>query len=257
MTSALRKPDWDDEPEHDEPHSGAMPFLEHLDEFRRRLIYSVIAIAAAFAVALVWSDAISAFIFQPILKFLPDGQKFLSTNPPGVFLLKFRMSAIAGTMIASPFVMWQVWRFVAPGLYRDEKRVAIPFVLLSSSLFIAGALFSHYVVFPMTMQFFASFSSDIVEIKPEIEATFGIYMQLLFAFALAFQLPAVVMMLARLRLVTARFLIRHTKYAVLAIFVAAALLTPGGDAYVQLLMALPMLGLFVLSIVLAWAVAPK
>lgn len=253
--SALRKPEWIDEAA-DAPEPGSMAFLDHLDELRQRLIACTAAWIVGLVIAYVFSARIQDVIMRPLRDVLPPGSPLVFTDPAGGFVLQFRIAAIAGTFLASPFLMLQVWRFVAPGLYRDEKRLAIPFVVLSSLLFIAGASFSHVVAFPMAMAFFASFSTDVVRMMPEVERTFGMYVRMLFAFALAFQLPVVVMFLARVGIVTARFLVRHTRYAVLVVFILAAVLTPGGDVYVQLLMAAPMLVLYALAIGLAWIVEP-
>jgi sec-independent protein translocase protein TatC len=153
--------------------------------------------------------------------------------------------------------MAQVWLFVAPGLYAHEKKLAIPFVVMSSFFFVVGAGFSHYVVFPMTWKFFVGFSNEYLEFTPRIEPTFAIYMKLLFAFALVFQMPTVVLFLARMGVITARFLVRNMKYAVLIIFVAAAVLTPDGSPVTQTAMAGPMFLLYLLSIVLAWLFGKK
>jgi sec-independent protein translocase protein TatC len=148
--------------------------------------------------------------------------------------------------------MWQVWRFIAPGLYANEKRFAIPFVLLSSVSFVVGAAFSHYVVFPMSWQFFASFQDDTTVFMPRIEPSFSLYLKMLMAFALVFQMPAVVLVLSRIGIVTARFLMRHFKYAVLVIFIISAVLTPDASPVTQTAMAVPMIVLYLLSVLLAW-----
>src|SRR4029434_325364 len=153
--------------------------------------------------------------------------------------------------------MTQVWLFVAPGLYQHEKRLAIPFVLMSSVCFVGGAAFSHYVVFPLTWKFFVSFTTDFLTFMPRIEPAFGLYMKMLLAFGLVFQMPTLVLFLARMGVITARFMVRNMKYAVLIIFVAAAVLTPSGDAFTQTAMAAPMFGLYLVSILLAWMFAKK
>lgn len=253
--SALRKPDWegDQQPDAD----GSMAFLDHLDELRRRLIYCVAAIGAGLLVAMVFSGEILDFVMRPLVATLPEGRTFQQYNPAGGLTLRFRIAGVAGVLLASPMVLTQTWLFIAPGLYRDEKRLAIPFVALGSLLFVAGAAFAHYVVFPLTFEFFGSYETASVAFNPDIELTFGMYVRMLFGFAAVFQMPVLVLFLARMRLVTARFLVRHAKYAVLLIFIAAAVLTPGGDVFVQFLMAAPMLALYALGIVLAWTFAPR
>ena len=153
--------------------------------------------------------------------------------------------------------MTQVWLFIAPGLYAHEKKMAIPFVVLSSICFIGGAAFSHYVVFPLTWKFFVSFTSDYLTFMPRIEPAFALYIKMILAFGLVFQMPTIVLFLARMGMVTASFMWRHTKYAILIIFIVAAVVTPSGDMFTQTAMATPMIGLYLLSIVLAWLFGKK
>jgi sec-independent protein translocase protein TatC len=153
--------------------------------------------------------------------------------------------------------MSQVWLFVAPGLYTHEKKMAIPFVVMSSFFFVVGAAFAHYLVFPLTWTFFASFSSDVITFMPRIEPAFGLYMKLVIIFGLIFQMPTVVLFLARMGVITARFLIRNMKYAILIMFIIGAVLSPGTDPIGQAAMAGPMFLLYLLSIALAWAFGKK
>jgi sec-independent protein translocase protein TatC len=153
--------------------------------------------------------------------------------------------------------MTQVWLFVAPGLYSNEKKLAIPFILVSSIFFIAGAAFAHFYVFPLTFKFFGSFSSEAVTFMPRIEPAFALYMKLVLIFGAIFQMPTVVALLARLGLVTPRFLWKNFKYAVLAIFIIGAVLSPGTDPVGQIAMSGPMVVLYLISIVFAWMFAKK
>jgi sec-independent protein translocase protein TatC len=230
-----------------------MTFLEHLDEFRKRLVHSAIALVGGCAVAFGFIDQIYAFVMAPLVAKLPDGQRLIATEPTEPFLLYMKVGVLAGLLVASPFIMWQVWLFIAPGLYSHEKRLAIPFVLLTTVCFIAGAAFSHYVVFPVAFQFFASFTNQYLEYTPRIAPTFSLYVRMILAFGLVFQLPTVVLFLARLGLVTAGFLVKNIKYAVLAIFIVAAVITPTADVVTQSLMAAPMFVLYLISIGIAWA----
>jgi sec-independent protein translocase protein TatC len=172
-------------------------------------------------------------------------------------MLYLKMALLMGVLIGSPGVMTQVWLFVAPGLYANEKKLAIPFVAMSSFFFIAGAVFSHYVVFPLTWQFFQSFTSDQLSFMPRIEPAFGLYVKLMLTFGLIFQMPTLVLFLARMGIVTARFLIRNMKYAILIMFIVGAVLSPGTDPVGQVMMAGPMFILYVISIGLAWAFGKK
>jgi sec-independent protein translocase protein TatC len=188
---------------------------------------------------------------------LPPGGTLVYTDPSEAFVLYIKIAAIAGLLIASPAVMSQVWLFIAPGLYANEKKLAIPFVLMSSFFFIAGAAFSHYVVFPLTWQFFVSFTTDYVTFMPRIEPAFGLYMKMILAFGLVFQMPTVVLFLARMGVITAGFLWRNIKYAILIIFIVAAVVTPSADMVTQIAMAGPMILLYLLSIGLAWMFGKK
>jgi sec-independent protein translocase protein TatC len=153
--------------------------------------------------------------------------------------------------------MYQVWMFIAPGLYSNEKRMAFPFVFFTTAGFLLGAAFNHYIAFPFMMAFFASFNGVDLAFMPRLEDTFGLYTKMLLGMGVVFQMPTVVLFLAKLKLVTARFLVRHFKYAFLLIFIAAAVITPTGDMMTQAIFAAPMVGLYLLSIVVAWVVGPK
>lgn len=234
-----------------------MSFLDHLDELRRRIVNSCIAIAVGVAATFYWIDWIFNFILAPTRSALPEGVKLVYTQPGEAFSLYITIALIAGAVVASPFIMLQVWLFIAPGLYSNEKRMAIPFVLLTTIGFLGGAAFNHYIAFKYLMIFFGSFNTPDLAFMPKLDDVFGLYSKMLIGMGLVFQMPAVVYFLARMRLVTARFLVSHIKYAVLIIFVVAAVITPSGDMMTQGIFAAPMLGLYLLSIVIAWAVAPR
>ena len=153
--------------------------------------------------------------------------------------------------------MWQVWLFIAPGLYANEKKLAVPFVVFASLLFISGAAFSHYVLFPFAWRFFASFSNDFVVFTPRVEPVFSLYVKLLLAMGLVFQLPMLMFVLARFGIVTARFLIRNFKYAVLITFIVSAIVTPDGSMVPQVIMATSMIVLYVIGIAVVWMFGKK
>ena len=230
--------------------------LKHLDELRRRILYAAIGIGVGMLIAFAFITPIFDFVFRPIRAVLPPGSKLIYTQPGEAFSVYVQIALIAGIVLASPFVMYQVWRLVAPVLYLQQKKFVLPFILLTTAGFVAGALFNHYVVFRWMIVFFASFSSFNLTFMPRLDDVFGLYTKMLFGMGLVFQLPAVVYFLARLGLVSARFLVKNLKYAVLIIFVLAAVITPTGDATVQALFALPMVGLYLIGIVIAWIVAP-
>ena len=244
------------DPEPFDDDSSRMSFLEHLDELRKRLIYSVYSLVAGCAIAFLFVGRIQAEIWTPLFEQL-HGTKFMFTAGFEPFMLTMKIGALAGLMLAAPAIIYQLWLFIAPGLYANEKKYAIPFVLFCTIFFATGAAFSHLVAFPWTWKFFLGWETDYMEFRPSIGETFGLYVKMLLGFALIFQMPTVVFFLARMGVVTAGFLARNTKYAVLIIFIVAAVISPGTDVVSQALMAGPMLLLYAISILIAWIVAPR
>ena len=173
------------------------------------------SLSVGVAIAAFFLEDILNFVMRPLAATLPPGANFIFTYPTEAFMLRIRIALIAGLFIATPLVFWQVWQFVAPALYAKERRYAIPFVLLSSIGFLGGAAFSHYVAFPLMWRFFASFSDEMIVFMPRIEDTFSMYMRMLLGMAAVFQMPAMVFFLARMGVVTARWMIRQFKYAIL------------------------------------------
>lgn len=243
--------------ESDDAAAGAMGFLEHLDELRSRLIRSCIAIAAGMVAAYFFVDRIADFVLAPTLSVLPPGTSLQLTKPGEGFAFHLDIALIGGALLASPYVLWQLWRFIAPGLYAKEKRLALPFVVMAVIGTLAGAVFSHYLLFPSVMSFFASFDSPAMKVGFRVEDTFTQYKNMLLAMIVVFQLPTIVFFLARLGVVTARFLWQRIQYAILIIFIAAAVLTPAPDPWNQTVLAAPMLVMYLISIVIAWAAAPR
>lgn len=255
-------PDDDLDPERDEAlegldDAGRMSFLDHLDELRRRIIYAVISLAVGVLIAVVFIGDIFDFIMRPLQAMLPAGGTLVYTDPTEAFMLNIKIALIAGLVIASPAVMTQVWLFIAPGLYVHEKKWAIPFVAMSTIFFVMGAAFSHYVVFPLTWRFFSSFTTDILTFMPRIEPAFSIYLRLLLAFGVVFQMPTVVLFLARMGVLTPRFMIRNIKYAILGIVIISAVVTPDGGGVSLVAMSGPLVLLYVFSIGLAWVFGKK
>lgn len=232
--------------------AGKMSFLEHLDELRKRLMHSLIALAGGVAVACFFINTIFDFVMRPLQEMLPTGGTLIYTEPTEAFMLYVKIGILSGLIVAAPFIMWQVWLFVAPALYSNEKRFAVPFVVLSSTGFVAGAAFSHYVAFPLMWRFFTTFSSDFVTFMPRLQPAFALYVRLLLALGLVFQMPSVVFFLAKMGVITARWMMRQFKYAILVMFVLAALITPSADMAGQVIVAVPMIGLYIISIAIAW-----
>jgi sec-independent protein translocase protein TatC len=240
----------DDDVEGDD--GGRMSFLDHLDELRRRLVAAALSLAVGTLVAFVFINRIFDFIMRPLYERLPPGSKLTYIEPMEAFMLKVKIALLAGVVIGAPLIMWQLWLFIAPGLYAHEKRFALPFILMASVFFVAGAAFNHYVLFPLAWVFLAGFTTDYMMFMPRIAPVFSLYAMLMLAMGLIFEMPAVILVLARMGVVTAGFLWRQIKYAVLIIFVLAAVITPTGDPMTQSLMAGPMIALYVFSIGLAW-----
>ncbi len=249
--------DRDDVDGNDEDAAGKMSFLDHLDELRRRIIWAVVAIFVGVIIAFVFIGDIFNFIMKPLQAMLPPGGTLVYTEPSEAFMLNIKIALIAGLIIASPAVFAQLWLFIAPGLYSHEKKWAIPFVILSSLGFVGGAAFSHYVVFPLTWRFFASFTSDILTFMPRVEPAFSVYLRMLLAFGIVFQMPTLVLFLARMGVLTARFMIKHFKYAVLLIVIVSAVVTPDGGGVSLVAMSVPLVFLYIFSILLAWIFGKK
>jgi sec-independent protein translocase protein TatC len=245
-------------PQDEEPLAGVrMGFLDHLDEARKRIIRSCVAVVVGMSVAALFVDRIGDFILAPTLRVLPPGTQLVYIHPGDGFSFYFDLVLIGGGVLAAPFVAYQLWRFIAPGLYAREKRFAIPFVLLTTLGVVGGALFSHYVMFPGMIAFFGTFNSPKMKFMPGVDETFGLYKTLLLGMVVVFQIPTLAFFLAKMGVVTARFLWRYIRYAILAIFIVAAVVTPSTDPWNQLVFAAPMMLLYVMSIGIAWLAAPK
>ena len=234
-----------------------MGCLEHLDELRMRLIRACIAIGAGMVVSFAFMDRLADLVLSAVESSIPAGTEVIYTRPGEGFAFYLDLSLMGGLVLAAPFVTYQVWRFIAPGLHTNEKQLLVPFLLLAVAGSIAGALFSHHVLFPSMMAFFGAFDSPRMRFVPRIEETFALYKNTLIGMIVVFQIPTLIFVLARLGLVSARFLWRHLNYAVLAAVVAAALLTPSPDPWNQLVFAAPMIVMYVLGIGIAWLAKPK
>jgi sec-independent protein translocase protein TatC len=235
---------------------ATMGFLDHLDELRSRLIKSCLAIAGGMLISCFFVTRIADIVLSPMLSSLPTGTPLIYTRPGEGFAFYLDLSLMGGIVLAVPFVTYQVWRFIAPGLYVKEKRLVVPFLLLAIAGTISGALFSHDLLFPSMMAFFGNFDSPRMRFMPRIEDTFALYKNTLIGMVVVFQIPTLVFVLARVGAVTARFLWRHLNYAVLIAVIAGALLTPSADPWNQLVFAAPMVAMYLLGIALAWIVHP-
>jgi sec-independent protein translocase protein TatC len=231
-----------------------MSFLEHLDELRKRLLWSTYVLLFCCAVTFYWWEP----LYRYAIAYLgANGGKLIFSQPMGGFMFSLKLSALIGVLAASPFLFSQLWLFVAPGLYAKEKRVVIPFVLTSTALFGGGAWFAHRIAYPSMMKFFASYEVQGIEFFPNLDTVFGFYVKVLLGLGLIFQMPILVFFLAKFGMLTAGFMVRKFKYAVLIIFIVAAVITPSGDPVNLMVFAAPMFALYLLSIGVAWIFGKK
>ena len=255
-TGALQVPP-EDPFDKDEFAEGKMSFLEHLEELRKRIINAVLGVVVGIGLSFFFIQRIYEFLTAPAIATLPEGSRLIYTQPTEAFSLYIQISLISGAVFAGPWIMYQVWRFIAPGLYANEKRFVVPFVLFSTIGFLAGAAFNHYVAYPFIMTYFASFNTPNLVYMPQLSYVFGLYVKMLLGLGLIFQMPTVVFFLAKMRVLTARFLLKQFKLAVLLIFITAAVVTPTGDPMTLMIFAAPMIGLYLISIGIAFIVGPK
>jgi sec-independent protein translocase protein TatC len=237
--------------------NGKMSFLEHLDELRKRIIHAAIALLVGMAASFFFMEQIAEFVLAPTRRALPVGSDLIFTKPTEGVSIYLDIALMAGLILAAPVIMYQVWLFVVPALYANERKYAVPFVALAAFGTVAGAAFGHYGLYPAMMGFFATFTFAGIKFMPRLEEAFSLYVRLIIAMVLVFQIPTLAFVLARLRLLTARFMWVNIKYAVLIILVVAAVLTPSPDPWNQALFAAPMFALYLIGIVVAWFAQPK
>lgn len=214
------------------------------------MVYSFLAIGVAFAISYAFIKDIVEILMRPLVQTLPKGSSLVFTAVPEAFFVYFKAAFLAGIFFASPFILYQIWAFISPGLYERERKYIYPYLFVSSFFFLVGALFCYFIVFPIIFRFFLSFASDVIQPLPAIKEYLTFTIKLLLAFGLLFQWPALILFLARMGVVSSQVLAKNRKYAILAVFVAAAILTPP-DLVSQLLLAGPLLAMYEGSIWLA------
>ena len=272
IKAEVDEPGWDDDADE---AGGKMSFLEHLDELRKRLIWSFVSLIGGVIVAAIFVQdsytfgpfdigdwtipaftlGITEFVMGPITAL---SGPLTAIDPAEAFSLYVKLAVMAGLLIASPLIMLQVWLFIAPGLYSHEKKLAIPFIALSSISLVVGAWFGHDIAFPMIWDVLKKMAtSPMIKFEPRVETTFSLWLKMVLAFAVIFQMPTIVLFLAKMGLVTAGFMMRNFKYAFLIIFILAAFLTPDGSPVNQMVMAGPMTVLYLFSVLLAWLFGKK
>ena len=233
-----------------------MTFLEHLEDLRKRLFYSFIGILVATFVAWFFHEKIYEILSRPVTQYLPEGGKLAFTTLTAPFMVYIKVSFLAAIFVASPFIFLQFWYFVAPGLYRKEKKYVVPFVLFTSGFFILGALFGYFIAFPFACGFFLRMGKEFQPVIT-VDQFFSLALRILLGISLVFELPTLVFFLSRMGIITSRWMIKNFKYAVLVIFIVAAIITPSPDVINQSILAVPMLILYVLSILIAFIFGKK
>ena len=239
-------------------NDGTMPLTAHLEELRWRIVKAAVAVMIAFSGCYFFSDRVFELLTRPLIGLGNSHLQLIGTGITEAFFTRLKVSFIAAVFVASPVIFYQAWGFIQPGLVDRERRTAIPFVLAATLFFLSGAAFCYLVVFPVGYAFFLQEYANI-GVAPQIRISeyLSFASRLLFAFGVTFEMPVLTFFLARLGMVDHRMLITWSRYAVVVIFVVAAVLTPGPDVASQLLMAGPLLALYVLSVGVAFVFARR
>jgi sec-independent protein translocase protein TatC len=233
-----------------------LPFTNHLEELRKRLIVCFIAVGICFVLCYGFSRKLFEILMGPLISVMPPGDKLIYTGLPDAFFTYLKVAFLAGVLLAVPVIFYQLWMFVMPGLYENERRIVLPAVALSSIFFVGGALFGYFIVFPFGFKFFLSFSSDFIRPMPSIREYLSFSSKLLLAFGVVFEMPLFIVILAKLGVVNVAQLQMYRKYVIVLFFVFAAILTPP-DVVTQIMMAGPLMLLYELSIIAAKIISKK
>jgi sec-independent protein translocase protein TatC len=226
--------------------------LARLDELRKRIVFSLASLLVGFLVCFSFSHRLFVFVMTPVRAALPAGANVVATAVPEIFMVHLRMALFGSVVVASPIWLYQVWRFTRTIV--PLRRAFVPILVLACALFFGGAAFGHYVVFPYAVRFLTTVGSESIHVMLTVGKLFSFYTQFVVGLGLAFQIPTIVLVLSKLSLVSPRFLWGHLRIVILAIFTIAAILTPTPDLVTQCLLALPMLGLYIISIGISWLV---
>lgn len=237
----------------------AMSFLEHLEELRRRLIYSIIAMVAGFFACWGYAENIFSLMERPIMEALRRNglsEKLVYLSPTEPFNLYLKIGFMAGIFVAAPFILYQVWMFISPGLYRSEKRYVLPFMVSTIGLFMAGGYFGYRLVYPAALDFLIGYGKQFQPMITIGEYT-DLFLTVILGLGVVFELPILVFFLALMGVVSAGWMWRNVRYSILVIFIIAAIITPTTDILNMCIFAAPMVVLYLLSIGIAWVVHPK
>lgn len=227
-----------------------LSFISHLEELRKRLIICIGAIAVGFTICYFFDQQLIDILTKPLKEALPPGTHLIFTGISEAFFAYLKVSFFAGLIIASPVILYEIWGFIAPGLYNKEKKYVFPFVLFSTMLFISGVLFAYYIVLPITYKFFMSYTTDSIKPFPSLREYLSFSSKMLLAFGITFELPIFILFLSKIGILSLRTLTVYRKYAVLVIFIVAAIVTPSTDVVSQVLTAIPLWILYEISIIL-------
>lgn len=235
-----------------------MSFIDHLGELRRRLLWSLLAVGILFIPAYYFSNELFEFLMKPLIENLPEGSTLIFTRPAEGFTTYLKVSFFAALFLAVPFILYQAWRFIAPALYKEEKQIVIPFIFFGSLFFGLGAAFCYYIASPPAFKFLLNeYSSEYVKAFPTIREALSFFMALIFGFGLVFEFPLIIFILARIGIVTSKWLREKRKYAVVVSAMIAAILTPTTDAISMMLMFVPIIIFYELGILVAWLFGKK
>jgi sec-independent protein translocase protein TatC len=246
------------DPEQDEQElgGGQMSFLDHLEELRKRLINSLIAIAVAFGVCWWFAGALFRAVSRPIN--LAGVSSLVASTPTEGFNIELKLAVMAAIFLSAPFVLGQVWLFISPGLYKHERKYALPFIFFSSLLFVLGGLFGYFIAFPFALQFLIQWEKDMgLTVLINTSEYFDLFIMVELGLAVIFEIPAVIFVLSRIGLVSGPFLLRNTRYAILVSAVVAAVITPTTDIPNMMMMMVPMVGLYLLGVAVAYVFGKK
>jgi sec-independent protein translocase protein TatC len=242
----------------DKEQMPTMGFLDHLEELRKRLIYSIIAIALGFFACWGYAENIYAVMQRPIMDALQHNglsAKLVYLNPTEPFNLYLKVGAMAGLFVTSPFVLYQIWCFISPGLYRNEKRYVLPFMASTVALFLSGGYFGYKIVLPQALVFLIGYGKDFQPMITLSEYS-SLFLTIIVGLGAIFEMPILVFFLALMGIVSAGWMWRNIRYAILGIFVVAAIITPTPDILNMCIFAAPMVALYMLSTGIAWLVHP-
>ncbi len=233
------------------PAEEKMPLTNHLLELRTRLVRILTVVGIGFVGCYVFKDFFFRIITKPLADAMPEHSHMIYTGLPEAFFIYMKIAFFASLFLTSPYTLYQVWKFISPGLYRHEKKYVVPFVISSSLLFIGGVLFGYYIALPPAFSFFLEFSTDFLKPMISFREYLDLSLKFLLAFGLSFEMPVFIFFMTKIGIVNSRMLSRQRRYAILIIFIAAAVLTPSPDALSQILMAIPLLFLYEVSIFVA------